>query len=82
MQRFRIKLCRQYIYLLVTTATHSLNRVEGLLVVGHLSGSAGSPTELVTLPLIGIGTFSFGSAVEFDGNKEALFYNNRSSSLL
>lgn len=47
MQRFRIKLFRQYVYLRVTTATHSLNRSEGLLVVGHLSGGAGNPSELI-----------------------------------
>lgn len=33
--------------LLVTTATDFLNRGEGLLVVGHLSGGAGNPTELI-----------------------------------
>lgn len=33
--------------MLVTTASHSLNRGEGLLVDGHLFGGAGNPTEHV-----------------------------------
>lgn len=47
MQRFRMKLFRQYLFQLVTSATHSSNRGERLLVVGHLSGGAGNPTELL-----------------------------------
>lgn len=42
-----IKLFQESDYLLVTTVTHSLNRGEGLFVVGHLSWGARNPTELI-----------------------------------
>uniref|UniRef100_A0A3Q3MKS2 Low-density lipoprotein receptor-related protein 2 n=1 Tax=Mastacembelus armatus TaxID=205130 RepID=A0A3Q3MKS2_9TELE len=38
--------------------------------------------EDITLPLTGLGASFSGSAVEFDGNKEAIFYNDRSRGLV
>lgn len=38
--------------------------------------------EDVTLPLTGLGTSLSGSAVEFDGNEGAIFYNDRSRGLV
>ena len=38
--------------------------------------------EDITLPLTGLGTSFSGSAVEFDGNEEAIFYNDRSKGLV
>lgn len=38
--------------------------------------------EDITLPLSGLGTSFSGSAVEFDGKEEALFYNDRSRGLV
>lgn len=38
--------------------------------------------EDIILPLLGLGTSFSGSAVEFDGNEEAIFYNDRSRGLV
>lgn len=38
--------------------------------------------EDIILPLSGLGTSFSGSAVEFDGTKETLFYNDRSRGLV
>lgn len=38
--------------------------------------------EDITLPLTGLGTSLSGSAVEYDGNEGAIFYNDRSRGLV
>lgn len=38
--------------------------------------------EDITLPLSGLGASFSGSAVEFDANEEAIFYNDRSRGLV
>jgi low density lipoprotein-related protein 2 len=38
--------------------------------------------EDVTLPLTGLGVTFSSSAVEFDGNEEAVFYNDRSRQII
>ena len=38
--------------------------------------------EDITLPLSGLGTSFYGAAVEFDGNDETIFYNDRSKGLI
>lgn len=41
-----------------------------------------STQEDLTLPLSGLATSFSGSAVEFDGKKEMIFYNDRSRGLV
>lgn len=38
--------------------------------------------EDITLPLTGLGSTLSGSAVEYDGNEEAIFYNDRGRGLV
>lgn len=41
-----------------------------------------STQEDITLPLTGLGASFSGSAVEFDGNEGAVFYDDRSAGLI
>uniref|UniRef100_A0AAQ5Z5D7 Low-density lipoprotein receptor-related protein 2 n=1 Tax=Amphiprion ocellaris TaxID=80972 RepID=A0AAQ5Z5D7_AMPOC len=62
-------------------------KVKDYLLVGTSLAVRGIPLNLslqedVTLPLSGLGTSFSGSAMEFDGNEESIFYNDRSGGLI
>ncbi|MEQ2208190.1 hypothetical protein XENOCAPTIV_018966, partial [Xenoophorus captivus] len=61
--------------------------VKDYLLVASSLAVRGIPLNLslqedITLPLNGLGPSFSGSAVEFDGNEEAVFYNDRSKGLI
>ncbi|KAF3853604.1 hypothetical protein F7725_014292, partial [Dissostichus mawsoni] len=62
-------------------------KVKDFLLLATSLGVRGIPLNLslqedITLPLSGLGTSFSGSAVEFDGKEEAIFYNDRSRGLV
>ncbi|XP_054913786.1 low-density lipoprotein receptor-related protein 2 isoform X1 [Poeciliopsis prolifica] len=66
---------------------HSCFKIKNYLLVASSVAIRGIPLNLslqedVTLPLNGLGSSFSGSAVEFDGNEEAVFYNDRSKGLV
>ncbi|TDG98033.1 hypothetical protein EPR50_G00214030 [Perca flavescens] len=69
------------------TDRHTCFKVKDFLLLATSLGVRGIPLNVslqedITLPLTGLGTSFSGSAVEFDGNEEALFYNDRSRGLV
>ncbi|TMS22544.1 Low-density lipoprotein receptor-related protein 2 [Larimichthys crocea] len=62
-------------------------KVKDFLLMATSLGVRGIPLNLslqedITLPLSGLGASFSGSAVEFDANEEAIFYNDRSRGLV
>ncbi|XP_036394518.1 low-density lipoprotein receptor-related protein 2 [Megalops cyprinoides] len=66
---------------------HTCFKVTDYLLVASRTAVRGIPLNLslqedVTLPLTGLGPTFSSSAVEYDGNEEAVFYNDRSKTLI
>ncbi len=86
MQRFGIKWFGQYVCLLVTTFTLPTEVKDFLLMATSLS-VRGIPLNLslqedVILPLSGPGSSFAGYTVDYDGNDEVVFFNDRSKGLI
>lgn len=63
------------------------SKVKDFLMIATSLGVRGIPLDFslqedVILPLTGLGTSFAGSAVEFDGNDETIFFNDRSKGLV
>ncbi|XP_057682782.1 low-density lipoprotein receptor-related protein 2 [Corythoichthys intestinalis] len=64
------------------TDLRSCSEVKNYLLVATHTALRGIPLQVslqdVTLPLTGLGSSFYGSAVEFDGKEKVLFYNDKS----
>lgn len=75
------------VYLMAMTDACFKTEVKDFLMIATSLAVRGIPLNLslqedLTLPLSGLATSFSGSAVEFDGKKENIFYNDRSRGLV